>query len=75
MAEVAKHNTESDCWTVIHGKVYDVTSFLSDHPGGAAIILKYAGKDSTASFDMAGHPKDIVTSLGLDHLYIGECSE
>jgi cytochrome b involved in lipid metabolism len=38
--QVAEHNNEKDCWIIIHGKVYDVTSFLPEHPGGAGIILK-----------------------------------
>jgi len=28
-----KHTSEKDCWLVIHGKVYDVTDFLDEHPG------------------------------------------
>jgi cytochrome b involved in lipid metabolism len=42
-AEVAKHNNKKSCWIVLESNVYDVTSFLSKHPGGAAIILKQAG--------------------------------
>ena len=41
------------------------------HPGGGAILTKYAGKDATAAFDAAGHPADIAASLGLGHLRIG----
>ena len=32
-AEVSQHNMQNDCWIIIHGKVYDVTEFLSNHPG------------------------------------------
>ncbi|KKA28915.1 hypothetical protein TD95_002494 [Thielaviopsis punctulata] len=56
-AEVAKHNTAESCWVVIHGKVYDVTEFLDDHPGGKNIILKYAGRDASEEFDPV-HPSD-----------------
>lgn len=72
MKEVAKHSTKDDCWCAIHGKVYNLTSFLSDHPGGSRIIVKYAGKDATAAFDASGHPKDIVAQLGLEHLCLGD---
>lgn len=39
--EVHKHETDSDCWMVIDGKVYDVTSFLTDHPGGPEQCVAY----------------------------------
>jgi len=51
--------------------VYNLTSFLNDHPAGAKIILKYAGKDGTEAFVSSGHPPDIVSQLGLDHLRLG----
>lgn len=39
----------------IHGKVYNVSRYLSRHPGGAQIMLKYAGRDATIPFDDVGH--------------------
>jgi L-lactate dehydrogenase (cytochrome) len=54
-AEVAKHNKKNSCWIVLDSHVYDVTSFLPEHPGGAPIILKNAGtvssKGKLASID------------------------
>jgi len=44
--DVAKHNTPDDCWIAIEGKVYDVTGFISSHPGGEA-ILEGCGLDAT----------------------------
>merc|ERR1712232_192165 len=59
MEEVAKHTTKTDCWVVLHGRVLNVTSFLSEHPGGELAILTFAGKDATAEFDMI-HPPDVI---------------
>ncbi|GJN16415.1 hypothetical protein PR202_gb03400 [Eleusine coracana subsp. coracana] len=47
--EVSKHNTRKDCWIVIKDKVYDVTPYVEEHPGGDA-ILNNAGGDSTEGF-------------------------
>ncbi|KIY70836.1 fatty acid-2 hydroxylase [Cylindrobasidium torrendii FP15055 ss-10] len=43
--EVAKHDTVMSCWLSFQDRVYDVTNFLADHPGGDDIMLKYAGKN------------------------------
>ena len=43
--DVARHNTEKSCYVTIDSKVYDVTDFLGDHPGGGELIVEYGGKD------------------------------
>ncbi|KAL6187806.1 hypothetical protein ACLB2K_039201 [Fragaria x ananassa] len=58
MKEASQHNTKDDCWIVIDGKVYDVSTYLDDHPGGDDVILATTGKDATDEFEDAGHSKD-----------------
>lgn len=53
--EIQQHNKENDCWIVLNDKVYDVTSHLTEHPGGPAVILSRAGKNATRHFDQVGH--------------------
>merc|ERR1719198_2511921 len=65
MEEVAKHTSKSDCWVVVDGQVLDVTSFLSEHPGGELAILTFAGKDATEEFNMI-HPPDVVGKYAPD---------
>ena len=50
MAQVQAANSAQKCWTAINGKVYDLTSFISQHPGGDKNILKICGKDGTSAF-------------------------
>merc|ERR1712137_1052782 len=59
LEEVAKHNTKADCWVVVSGQVLNVTSFLSEHPGGELAILTFAGKDATEEFNMI-QPPDVI---------------
>merc|ERR1712207_114784 len=73
MEEVAKHVTKEDCWVVLHNNVLNVTSFLSQHPGGELAILTFAGKDATAEFDMI-HPPDVVGKYAPDAI-IGKLGE
>lgn len=70
-SEVAKHNTNEDCWVVIHGKAYDVTEFKEDHPGGRNIILKWAGKDATETYEPI-HPPDTLDKYLDQSKHLGE---
>nr|UXG49833.1 nitrate reductase [Saccharina japonica] len=69
LQEVQKHDNEDDCWIAVDGKVYDVTDFLDDHPGGGESITISAGQDSSDEFN-ALH-SDKARAMLLDY-YIGE---
>lgn len=59
LAEIAKHSNASSCHTAVRGTVYDLTNFITKHPGGAENILKICGKDGTSAFTKkhAGRPE------------------
>ncbi|KAK5194110.1 hypothetical protein LTR99_005659 [Exophiala xenobiotica] len=62
-AEVQKHKSKSSCWVILYGNVWDVTDFLSSHPGGANIILKLAGQDATEEYDPIHPPGTLEENL------------
>ena len=70
LEELAKHDAENDCWVAISGKVYDVTSFLGDHPGGKRILLNQGGKDATEIFNEF-HNKRVIKKFG-PKFYVGD---
>ncbi|OZJ05743.1 hypothetical protein BZG36_01288 [Bifiguratus adelaidae] len=72
--EVAKHKTQDDCWVIIHGKVYDLTNFLPEHPGGIKVITRWAGKDATEAFDPI-HPPDIIDRYLSPDVCLGDVDE
>lgn len=45
-----QHNKREDAWTVINGKVYDVTTYIPYHPGGEKELMRVAGRDGTKLF-------------------------
>lgn len=51
LSDIASHKDASNCWTVVRGKVYDVTSWIKQHPGGERAILFMCGKDATSAFE------------------------
>ena len=50
LAEIQQHASASSCWSAVSGKVYDLTKWISNHPGGPNRILGMCGKDGTGAF-------------------------
>lgn len=58
LSEVATHNTTDSLWLVIDNKVYDITPFPFEHPGGEQILYEKGGTDATTDFEDVGHSSD-----------------
>lgn len=65
MEEVAQHNSAKSMWIVVDGVVYDMTPFLSEHPGGKRIPLKYAGTDASEVWHSMHRP-EIMAEYGRE---------
>lgn len=50
-ADVAAHDDADSCWSIIDGKVYDLTQWIAKHPGGERGILSLCGVDGSAAFN------------------------
>jgi len=62
--EVAAHATESDCYSIVGGEVYELTDWIARHPGGAQDIIDMCGVDATESYDeVHGNKKGTYSSL------------
>ncbi|KAG9299220.1 hypothetical protein G9A89_013868 [Geosiphon pyriformis] len=71
--EVSSHRTKSSLYIAVHGKVYDVTNFIDEHPGGEEVLLDEGGKDATEAFDDVGHSEEAYEILKRH--YIGELKD
>ncbi|XP_076255640.1 cytochrome b5 isoform X1 [Rhynchophorus ferrugineus] len=58
VAQVKEQNKQDKVLVLINNDVYDVTSFLNEHPGGEEVLLEQAGKDATEAFEDVGHSSD-----------------
>ncbi|PPR91766.1 hypothetical protein GOBAR_AA28925 [Gossypium barbadense] len=51
-------------------RVYDVTKFLEDHPGGDEVLLSATGKDASDDFEDVGHSSS--ARAMMDEFYVGD---
>ncbi|KAL7373830.1 hypothetical protein ABVT39_015030 [Epinephelus coioides] len=70
LSEIEEQNSFKSTWIIIHHKVYDVTKFLEEHPGGEEVLREQAGGDATESFEDVGHSTDAREMS--DSMVIGE---
>uniref|UniRef100_A0A6I8SCN8 Cytochrome b5 type B (outer mitochondrial membrane) n=1 Tax=Xenopus tropicalis TaxID=8364 RepID=A0A6I8SCN8_XENTR len=70
LEDVRKRNTAKEIWLVIHDRVYDITKFVEEHPGGEEVLFEQAGADATESFEDVGHSIDAREML--NQYYIGD---
>nr|XP_043612163.1 cytochrome b5-like [Erigeron canadensis] len=70
LEEASKHATKDDCWLIISGKVYDITPFLDDHPGGDEVLVLATKKDATEDFEDVGHSQNARDML--KDYYVGD---
>lgn len=70
MDEVSRRNTADECWTVVEGAVYDMTTFIKRHPAGSGDIIDMCGKDASDDF-LGEHEGQGEPEKWLDTLKIG----
>ncbi|PWA67125.1 cytochrome b5 type 28 [Artemisia annua] len=70
LEEVSQHDKKTDCWLIISGKVYDITPFLDDHPGGDEVLILATKKDATEDFEDVGHSQNARDML--KDYYVGD---
>ena len=72
MDKVRENNSASSCWSIISGNVYDLTKWISSHPGGRSAITGICGRDGTSSFSGRhrgdGGPASVLTGYLLGPL-------
>jgi len=68
MADVRANNSETSCWSVIGGNVYNLTQWINSHPGGASRIRALCGTDGTSSFSAQHGSRGSPTSTLANYL-------
>uniref|UniRef100_T1ITN5 Cytochrome b5 heme-binding domain-containing protein n=1 Tax=Strigamia maritima TaxID=126957 RepID=T1ITN5_STRMM len=73
--EVGRHKTKDDAWMIINKKVYNITDYVTTHPGGDA-ILRFAGKDGTTAVQQQSAHKRVLNFINqtLEKYYITDLS-
>ena len=74
LEEVMKHASSTSCWSIVYGNVFDLTKWITKHPGGAEKIRAICGKDGTTSFERQ-HTGDGSAANQLSSYFIGKLGD
>ncbi|MEX0596983.1 MAG: cytochrome b5-like heme/steroid binding domain-containing protein [Candidatus Paceibacterota bacterium] len=75
LSQVAENNNKNSCWTIIAGNIYNITSYVPNHPGGEEEILKICGKDGSSLFAKPKEHKEGGANNVLNSFKIGILSQ
>jgi cytochrome b involved in lipid metabolism len=68
-SEIKTHSSRSDCWSIVNANVYNLTSYVKNHPGGASVIENICGKNGSKAFvnqhNTQGKPNNVLSSFLL----------
>ena len=74
LEEVMKHDSSTSCWSIVYGNVFNLTKWITKHPGGAEKIRAICGKDGTNSFERQ-HTGDGGAANQLSSYFIGKLGD
>ena len=70
MAQVKVNDNTKTCWAVVDDYVYNLTTWINSHPGGAGAIVSLCGTDATSAF-RTQHQNQAKPAVRLDSYKLG----
>jgi cytochrome b involved in lipid metabolism len=74
LEEVKKHDSGTSCWSIVYGNVFDLTNWITKHPGGATVIRAICGKDGSDAFE-GQHAGQGKPANQLSNYFLGKLGE
>lgn len=71
--EVARHDLPDDAWIIVDSKVYNITDYIDDHPGGSSILNNLGADNTKAVLEGPQHPETVRDILNMH--FIGEVTD
>ncbi|KAK7419240.1 hypothetical protein QQX98_003392 [Neonectria punicea] len=73
LGDVSKQSTDKGGLIVIDKVVYDITDYMSKHPGGDDILIEVLGQDASEGFHEVGHSAEAIEALA--EMKVGELDQ
>ncbi|OHW89530.1 cytochrome b5, partial [Colletotrichum incanum] len=67
--QLAERNANGELYLTIHRKIYNCSTFFTEHPGGKDVLLNLKDRDATKAFESVGHSSD--AQRILNQLFVG----
>lgn len=77
LKQISEHKSDDDCWVAVDNRVYNITNWLSRHPGGKSILFNFAGTDCSDEFRTFHYKPNykLLNSFCVGTLHQDDCRE